>query len=148
MDELPQIHAERNPLVHAEHRRQALKQIYLPLVIGALVVLAGVVAIIYFGVQAEPMLRRWADVSVIWVLLPAMCIGVLILLVILGILFGFTRLLGVTPGFFEVEQGFFSQAEQKVLKISDGLVEPFLRLRSNWAGLKRRSKLSSNRNYK
>ncbi len=148
MDELPNLPAERNPLVHAEHRRQARTQIYLPLAIGSLVVLVGVVAIIFFGVRAESTLRRWADVSVIWAIIPAMFIGVLFLLVTLGFLYGITRLLGISPGYFEVVQGFFGQLEQKVLQVTDRIVEPFLRVRSNWAGVIHRDKVSGKQDHR
>ncbi len=129
---------ERNAAVHAEHRRQVKLQIYLPLIIWILFVFAGGIAIIIYGVRAESTLRRWADVSLIWVLIPVMFIGVLIMIATMGILFGVTRLLGITPGYFKVVQGYFSQAEQKVLQITDGLVEPVLLLRSHWAVLKRK----------
>ncbi len=138
-----EILPERNAPVHAEHRRQVRKQIYLPLIVGILVVLAGVITIIIYGVRAESTLRRWADVSLIWVIIPVMFIGVLFMIATMGILFGVTRLLGVTPGYFRIVQESINQVERRVLQATDGLVEPVLKMRSSWAVLKHRGRHSS-----
>lgn len=140
MEKPSPVPPERNAEVHVQHRRETQKQIYLPLIIGLVVVLAGVVTIIIYGVRAESTLRRWADVSLIWVIIPAMFIGVIIMLVTIGSLYAITRVLGVAPGYFGIVQGYIRQAEARIVQVTDGLVEPLLRVRSFWAVVKRRKK--------
>jgi hypothetical protein len=132
---------ERNAEVHAQHRRETQKQVYLPLIIGIVVVLAGVIAIIIYGLRAESNLQRWAAVSLIWVIIPAMFIGVIIMLVAIGSFYAVTRVLGVAPGYFGIVQGYIRQAEAKVGQVTDVLVEPVLRMRSSWAVVKRRKRI-------
>jgi FtsH-binding integral membrane protein len=136
---------ERNSLVHAEHRREVKRQVYLPMMIGLLVILAGVIAIIVYGLQAGANLRRWADVSLIWVIIPAMFMGLLLVLVVMAALYGITRLLGILPGYSKIVQGYFDQATAKVSQVTDGVVEPFLKVRSTWAVVKRRDRIVSPR---
>jgi hypothetical protein len=136
MDLIP----ERNPLVHDEHRRDTFRQIYLPLIIGIVLVLIVVAAIIILAAHSLSNLNRWASVSIIWMILPTMLIALILLIVALGLLFGVTRLLGILPGYSKIVQSYFSQAEGVVSHISDKTVEPFLRLRSAWAVTRRSSK--------
>jgi hypothetical protein len=132
MDDPKKIPPERNATVHIQHRREVQRQIYLPIIIALVLVLAGVITIIIYGIRAESTLRRWADVSLIWVIIPAMFIGLIIMIVVIGVLYGITRGIGVLPKYGNIAQGYFFQAEAKVLQVSNLLVEPFLRLRSSW----------------
>ena len=138
---------ERNAQVHAEHKREVSQQIYLPVIIGFLVILAGVIAIIIYGVQAGSNLRRWADVSLIWVIIPAMFIGIVMMVVVIGALYGITRVLGILPGYSKIVQGYFQQADIKVAQVTNGIVEPILRVRSSWAVVKRRDRIMTSRDH-
>ena len=136
MDLIP----ERNPIVRAQHRRDTFRQIYLPLIIGIVMVLVVVAAIIILAAHSLSNLNRWASVSIIWMILPTMIIALVLLVVVLGLLFGITRLLGILPGYSKNVQSYFSQAEGVVSNITDKAVEPFLRLRSAWAVTHRRDR--------
>jgi FtsH-binding integral membrane protein len=138
---------ERNAQVHAEHKREVSQQIYLPVIIGLLIILAGVIAIIIYGVQAGSNLRRWADVSLIWVIIPAMFIGVVMMVVVIGALYGITRVLGILPGYSKIVQGYFQQADIKVAQVTNGIVEPILKVRSSWAVVKRRDRIMTSRDH-
>jgi hypothetical protein len=140
--EIPaQVPPERNAEVHANHRRQVQRQIYLPIILVVLVVLAGVAAIIIYGFRVESTLRRWADVSLIWMIMIAMFFGLILMIVAMGSLYAVTRLHGVIPGYTHIVQGYFRQAEAKVLQITNGLVAPILGIRSNWSVIKHRDRI-------
>jgi hypothetical protein len=145
MDKPPALPPERNPQVHSLHRHETRMQIYLPLIIGIVLVLAGVVAIIIYGVRAESTLRRWADVSLIWVIIPAMFIGIIFMIVAIGLLFAITRILGVVPAYGSLLQGYFHQLQAKAFQLSDALVEPLLRTRSSWAVITHRMRIANKR---
>ena len=136
MDLIP----ERNPLVHAEHRRETFRQIVLPFIIGIVLILLVVAAIIIFATHTLINLNRWAAVSIIWMILPTMIIALILLVVVLALLFGITRLLGILPGYSKIVQSYFTQAEGVIVRITDQTVEPILRLRSAWAVTHRRDK--------
>jgi hypothetical protein len=136
MDLIP----ERNPIVHAEHRRETLRQIILPFIIGVVLVVLVVAAIVIFATHTLENLNRWASVSIIWMIGPSMIIALILLIVTLGLLFAITRLLGILPGYSKIVQSYFTQAETTVSHITDQAVEPILRLRSAWAVTHRRGK--------
>ncbi len=136
MDLIP----ERNAEVHSEHRRETFRQIILPFIIGIVLVLLVVAAIIIFATHSLINLNRWASVSIIWMIIPSMLIALILLVVVLGLLFGITRLLGILPGYTKIVQSYFTRAESVVSNITDQAVEPFLRLRSVWAVTRRRGK--------
>jgi len=148
MEKPAPIPPEPNAEVHAQHRHETQRQVYLPLIIAILVVLAGVVAIIIYGIRAESTLRRWADVSLIWVLVPVMFIGLIFMIIVFGVLFGVTRVLGIIPGYGSQVQGYFRQAEAKVSQVTDALVEPLLRVRSSWAVVRKRNKIIGKQAHK
>jgi hypothetical protein len=140
MEKPPTFPPERNAQVHGAHRRDTRLQIYLPLVIAILLVLAGVVVIVIYGLRVEATLRRWADVSLIWVIIPALFIGLIFMIVVIGVLYAATHVVGVVPGYGRLLQGYFLQAQAKVLQLTNALVEPLLRLRSAWAAITNRKK--------
>ncbi len=136
---------ERNAQVHEKHRHEVKIQIYLPVIIGLLVILAGVIAIIIYGFQAGSNLRRWADVSLIWVIVPVMFIGLVLMLVTVAALYGVTRVLGILPGYSKIVQGYFNQAGARVSQVTNVLVEPVVKARSSWAVVKHRKRLMPTR---
>jgi uncharacterized BrkB/YihY/UPF0761 family membrane protein len=129
MDLIP----ERNPLVHTEHRRETIRQIILPFIIGIVLVLLVVAAIIIFAAHSLENLNRWASISIIWMIIPSLLIALILFVVVLGLLFGITRLLGILPSYSKIARSYFIQAETVVSHITDQAVEPILRLRSAWA---------------
>ena len=76
MDEKPEfVLPERNPKTHAAHRKEVGWQITLPLIIGCLLLALLMTGVIWSAAGANPELRRWADISLVWTLLPALFFG-------------------------------------------------------------------------
>lgn len=126
---------ERNPVTHAAHRREVWWQITFPLLIGGLLLLAVLVGVIVAAVGANQGVSRWADVSLIWLLLPVLPMAFLLLVVTAGITYGITALLRVFPGYARLVQDYFLLFEAKVKEIDDRIVEPVLKLRAWQIGI-------------
>jgi hypothetical protein len=125
---------ERNPATHAIHRREVFWQITFPLIIALLLILGLVGVVIFAGFQGLGEVSRWADVSLIWLLLPALVVVLVMLLMLSGVVYLITRLLAILPGYARLAQDFFYLVQVRVKSISDKLVEPILKLRSFKAG--------------
>jgi len=125
---------ERNPATHAIHRREVFWQITFPLIIALLLILGLVGVVIFAGFQGLGEVSRWADVSLIWLLLPALVVVLVMLLMLSGVVYLITRLLAILPGYARLAQDFFYLVQVRVKSISDKLVEPVLKLRSFKAG--------------
>jgi hypothetical protein len=138
MDEKPKfVLPERNPQTHAAHRKQVGWQITLPLVIGCLVIALAIAGVIWSAVGANPELERWADISLMWLILPALFFALIPLAVVGGLTFLVSKLLGVLPGYSRLVQDAFVNIQSKLLKVSDALVVPSLKLKSWAAGARR-----------
>ena len=140
MDEKPQfVLPERNPQTHAAHRRDVLRQITLPLITGSLLLVACMALVIIAAAGANGEVRRWADVSLVWLLLPALFFSLLILGLLIGITYLVSKLLGVLPGYARLVQDGYTTLTGKVMHLSDALILPVLKLKG-WLAAARKAR--------
>lgn len=130
-NQFPRI--ERNPKTHAEHRREVFWQITLPLLLGILVLLAGVGAIIFSAVQPVTDLERWADVSLMWMILPSLFIALLVLVILSGFVYVVSFVYKLIPGYARIVQLYIELVKSKISQISNLTIEPIIRLETLWA---------------
>jgi len=139
---------ERNPKTHAEHKREVFWQITLPLVIGILLLLAGVAAIIFSATQPVTDLGRWADVSLMWMILPSLFFALIMLIILIGLVYAISQLLKVVPRYARIIQLFFEQGKGKVSRLTDLVTNPILRLHSILAAARRAGRLGNREDQK
>lgn len=131
------IQSERNPDTAAIHRREVFRQITLPTLIGLIILITLVVLVIYAGASGNDQISRWADVSLIWILLPNILLAILVLIILIVLAIGLTRLLHVFPIFAYKAQLFFFKVRDQVKIGMDMAVAPILKFNSFMAGLRR-----------
>jgi hypothetical protein len=129
-------HIQRNPKTHAEHRREVFWQIILPLLIGVLLLLAALAGIIVSAVQPVSDVRRWADVSLLWLILPSLFFALLCLVALVGMVFLVSLILNKLPPLAAMVQLYFEVAREKVGQVSDRLVEPVIKINGFRAALR------------
>lgn len=137
-DFLPQ---SRNPLTQREHHREVLWQITLPMAVGVLLVLAAATGVIWAGVANTGDVSKWADVSLIWLIIPLMLAALLFLGLLAGLVYVLALGLRRVPFFMYRVQVFFKQVSLQVRKVSNRAVEPVMRVQSltaAWKALWRR----------
>ncbi len=81
----------------ADHRRQMRLQVWLPLVITLLVVLALAALTIFGAVQGSPQVERWGAISAILVIIPVLIWGIVFLVITGAVLYGVSILLKKMP---------------------------------------------------
>ena len=126
-------HVERNPITHEAHRREVLLQITLPVIISVLLVLAAVSAIIFSASQPMSEVSRWAGVSLIWLILPALFIALLILIILIGFVYAISALIRIVPRYACKLQLYFEMSKEKIGQVSNLVTEPIIKIRSSWA---------------
>jgi uncharacterized protein involved in cysteine biosynthesis len=129
-------HLARNPKTHAEHKREVFWQITLPLLIGILLMLAAVVAIILSATQSVTDLGRWADVSLMWLILPSLFFALILLISLIGFVYLISYLLRLIPRYALIVQHYFELAKNKVSQLTNLSIEPIFRMRSIWAAVR------------
>jgi uncharacterized BrkB/YihY/UPF0761 family membrane protein len=124
---------ERNPITHAKHRREAFWQIIFPMLIGIILVLTVVVVIIFSGTTSTSDLSRWADVSLIWLILPSLFIALIFLAILIAFTYLISVVLKITPHYARIIQIYFEMGKNKVSHYSNLITTPFVKTRSIWA---------------
>ena len=125
---------ERNPSTYAIHRREVFWQITFPLIIALLLILCMVTGVILAGVKGLGDISRWADISLIWLLIPAIILTLISFIAVIGFIYLVTRLLGILPGYARLGQDYVHLFQVHSKKIANQVVEPFLKLHSFKAG--------------
>lgn len=124
----------RNPLTHARHRKEVFWQIILPFILFFLLIVILTGGVIWAGFSASEKVSRWADISLIWLLILPIGFSLLVLGLTLVSVIGVARVLKALPGAMNVVQVFFTRIDTKVETFSDQLVEPIMKLQSLRAG--------------
>ncbi len=133
-----------NPLTRKAHRRESWWQIYLPLILSALAILALASWVVVAGAQGSD-LAPAADTALIFLLTP-MLLFLLIPLILLGAGIYLTiRLFNLLPPQMLRLQRFFTRLQINTQRAADRLAEPALRLagvqaawRAIWQSLRSR----------
>ena len=109
---------------YLRHRRQRTTQIILPVILAALLIAAAAVWIAIAGFRGGGDLSRWGAISAIWIVIP-MIFGVLILTVLLaGLVYLMSRLLGILPRYTAQAQELVYRLEGILHRAMDTAVKP------------------------
>ena len=129
----PAIQPPRNPITHQRHRREVFWQITIPSIAAALLLL--IFAILATGLTEMPM-RKWADISLISLIIPAGLFSLLGLVFLAVGVYATARLIQVLPGLFYRLHGLLILIGARLSRLENGLVEPVLRIQSWNASLR------------
>jgi hypothetical protein len=69
---------------------------------------------------------RWAAISTIWIIVPIMLVGLVLLVVIGALVYGMKRLLEITPTYTGLAQDYVHKAAGYVRRAADMAVKPVL----------------------
>jgi hypothetical protein len=110
------------PTVRA-HKRQFAWQILVPFLVMAGLIIAGAVLVVTSG---APRTIVWADVSVIWLLAPALFFVLVFLALVLTTIYGMAKLLQILPHYTGKAQDIFTLLSTGTRKVADGAAKPFV----------------------
>lgn len=106
-----------------QHKRQVVWQIILPFVFMALLIIAGAVLVAFGGDSSTAL---WRDVSLIWMLVPALFLALIAMIVLGAAIYGLARLKKVTPRYTSLAQEYTLKGAHFINKIVDGTAKPFI----------------------
>jgi len=136
------ISPERNPVTYQLHRKETFWQIILPITIVSLLLL---ILIILLPRMTPDQASVWADISLIWMIMPVMLITVLSLALLIASIYLILRLIKVLPFYSYQIQHWFSTLLFQVSRLDNKAVEPILRIRGLRASI---STIGRNRHRK
>jgi hypothetical protein len=128
------IYVMKAQLPHPEHysyqlhRRQRTTQIILPVVIAALL-LAGMIVLVSFATfKSNGDVSRWAAISTIWIIIPALLAGLILLAILIGLIYLMARALSGLPHYTGIAQDYVYLAQRYIIRGADMVVKPVIAL--------------------
>ena len=127
--------AERSSV--EKHRRELWMQILVPLLVAVAVIvaIAALTGIAAFHNNGE--VERWAAISTIWIVLPIMVAGLIILIIFVGLVYGMARLLQLIPPYTGQAQKIAWRIESTIRRGAEMAVKPILQVNGFLASIAR-----------
>ena len=124
-----------DPQVH--HRKQTFWQIVFPLALGVLIVLAlAVLVILAPSHGGNTSVAYWSHLATVWLILPALLIGLILLILTGGFVYLLNRLLNIVPVYALKAQQAMVWLSRMVRYRADQSVQPVLSVQSWWASVR------------
>jgi len=108
------------------HRRQMWLQILLPILLTVILLVAIIVLMSIATFRDNGDVVRWAAISTIWLVIPVMFAGLILLAILFAIIFLFAQVLGVIPPYSYQAQRYVYRIEGYVRRGTEMLVKPAL----------------------
>jgi len=109
---------------YQNHRRQFWAQIFLPMIVTVLLIIA--IAVITSMATFGPNGRSpvWAAISTIWLVIPVMIFGLIFLIILAGLIYLLARTLDVIPPYSSQAQYYVDRASSEAKRFSDMAAKP------------------------
>lgn len=111
-------------------------QIILPVALTALLIVVLIVLINIATFNQGGDVGRWAAVSTIWIVIPVMVAGLILLALLVALVYLMKRLLRITPTYTGMAQDFIHKAAAYIKRGTEMAVKPMLFLDGIGASIK------------
>jgi hypothetical protein len=113
---------------YQRHRKQRNLQIILPVMLSALALVGMIVLISFATFKSGGDVGRWAAISTIWIIIPALLAGLVVLVILIGLIYLMARALGVLPHYTGIAQDYVYIARSHIIHGADMVVKPVIAL--------------------
>ncbi len=120
------------------HRKQFWLQILLPILLLSLGMIALIVLISMSTFRGNGDVARWAAISTIWLLIPVMLAGLLVLVLLIAIVYLLIQLNRRIPPYSYLAQRFVYRIEDLTKQLARMVRRPVLILQQIWASIRAR----------
>lgn len=122
---------------YQKHRRELWTKILIPMLVAVAVIVAvsTLTAVATFRDNGE--VERWAAISAIWIVIPIIAAGLLMLLLFAALIYGMAKLLTLIPSYTGQAQKLVWRIEGYVKRGTDAAIKPILAIGGIAATIKR-----------
>jgi hypothetical protein len=113
---------------YQRHRKQRNRQIIMPVALSAVVLVGIVVLVSVATFNQGGDVARWAAISTIWVIIPVLIGGLIVLAILIGLIYLMARALGALPYYTGIAQDYVYKARGYIIRGADMAVQPVLAL--------------------
>jgi energy-coupling factor transporter transmembrane protein EcfT len=111
---------------YKKHRRELAWQIILPMALSVVGFVALIVLIYFATFEGDGDVGRWTAISTIWIVIPVMLAGLILLALIGGLVYLMKRLLNVAPTYTGMAQDYVHIAAGYIKRGTEMAVKPVL----------------------
>ncbi|KXK13884.1 MAG: hypothetical protein UZ14_CFX002001444 [Chloroflexi bacterium OLB14] len=108
------------------HRKQRVTKIILPVVISALVFVGFIVWISFATFNQGGDVGRWAAISTIWIVIPVMIAGIIVLALLIGLIYLMSRAISALPYYTGIAQDYVFIAEGYIKRGANMAAKPIV----------------------
>jgi heme/copper-type cytochrome/quinol oxidase subunit 2 len=113
-----------------KHRRDRTFKIVLPMVVFTLLVLAIFGLTIFSTYYQNGDVERWAQVAMIWITVPLMALMLVLMVALIAMVYGFSRLIKIAPQYTGLVQEKTLRFNAQVILFSERVVQWVLTAKS------------------
>ena len=121
---------------YLRHRKQWTWQIVLPVVLMSVLLIALIVLINIATFRDNGDVARWAAISTIWIVVPIMIAMLIFLILLVGIIYLLSKLLGITPRYTGLAQDYVHKAAGTIKRGLDAIVKQFIEIQGVLASIR------------
>lgn len=108
------------------HRKQRNTQVILPVVLSALLMIGMIVLISFATFNSGGDVGRWAAISTIWIIIPLLITGLIVLALLIGGIYLMARALSELPYYTGIAQDYVHKARGYITRGADMAAKPIL----------------------
>jgi hypothetical protein len=108
------------------HRKQRVTKIIMPVVISTLVFIGFIVWVSIATFNQGGDVGRWAAISTIWIIIPVMVVGLVVLALLIGLIYLMARAIGGLPYYTGIAQDYVFIAEGYIKRAANIAVKPII----------------------
>jgi hypothetical protein len=121
---------------YLQHRKQRNRQIILPVVISALLMLLAIAWISFATFKSDGDVARWAAVSTIWIIIPILIGGLIILALLIALIYGMSQALGAIPHYTGIAQDYIYIARSYIIRGANAISGSIIEVEGFFANIK------------
>jgi len=110
--------------------------IWVPLGVVLAALLGMMILTVLGGIAHNPQVSQWSAISVIFLILPMLAGGLVVLALLLALVYVLGLLQKNMPGWLHAAQAFVQVAQFRIESAADSIVKPFLGASSRWTEAK------------
>ena len=111
---------------YLKHRKQRMTQIILPVAISMLLMIGMIVVISLSTFNSGGDVGRWAAISTIWIIIPLLLAGLILLAILIGLIYLMASALGALPHYTGLVQDYVQLARAYIIRGADMVADPII----------------------
>ena len=114
----------------AQHRRQMIWQVWVPLIASIVVVLAIAILAVVGTVQGSSEINRWGNISAIYLMIPNVFVNLVVVALLGAVIYGLSKLYKKMPLWMFIARMRAAQMAVLARRGADALVQPVIAVNS------------------